>query len=115
MAKPFLRVDKWRSNTPMMGICTGCDQQFKVLALGKTKENLQQQFEQHQCVVRSLTCVTVPHSDRTHNYDLLLRFLVLISHPRKANGWKPHETRGKIQLLQVWQRLKMAKNTRKSR
>lgn len=55
MRGPSLRVLKWLSSTPAIGVCTHCGQQFKVplTALAKTndaKANLQQQFNRHKCV-----------------------------------------------------------------
>jgi hypothetical protein len=54
IAKPTLRVVKWLSSTPVIGVCTYCSQQFKVpmTALTRTKdaqETLYQQFDLHQC------------------------------------------------------------------
>jgi hypothetical protein len=55
MLKRALRVTKWLSTTPAVGVCTACSKEFKVpmTDLSKTKEaqvNLQQQFDQHNCV-----------------------------------------------------------------
>jgi hypothetical protein len=60
MPKRNLRVTKWLSMTPAVGVCTSCSREFKVpmTALSKTKEaqvNLQQQFEQHKCESKSVT------------------------------------------------------------
>ena len=51
-----LRVTKWLSSTPAVGVCTACSKEFKVpmSALTKTKDaqvNLQEQFDQHECGV----------------------------------------------------------------
>ena len=51
-----LRVTKWLSSTPAVGVCTACSKEFKVpmSALTKTKDaqvNLQEQFDQHECDV----------------------------------------------------------------
>ena len=53
-SKRSLRVVKWLSSTPAVGVCTACSKQFTVpmTALSKTKDawvNLQQQFDQHKC------------------------------------------------------------------
>jgi hypothetical protein len=52
--KRNLKVTKWLSLTPAVGICTACNQEFKVpmAALSKTSDaqfNLQRQFGQHKC------------------------------------------------------------------
>ena len=52
--KRNLRVIKWLSMTPAVGVCTVCNREFKVpmTALSKTRDaqfNLQQQFDQHKC------------------------------------------------------------------
>jgi hypothetical protein len=49
-----VRVTKWLSTTPVVGVCSSCSREFKVpmTALSKTKDaqtNLQQQFDQHVC------------------------------------------------------------------
>jgi hypothetical protein len=54
MAKRNLRVTKWLSSTPAIGVCTACSKEFKVpmTALTKTSDarvNLQQQFDRHEC------------------------------------------------------------------
>jgi hypothetical protein len=54
--KRNLRVTKWLSSTPAVGVCTTCSKEFKVplTALTKTKDaqvNLQRQFDQHECDV----------------------------------------------------------------
>jgi hypothetical protein len=54
MAKRSLRVVKWLSSTPAIGVCTYCGKQIKVpmTALTKTKdaqENMQRQFDAHKC------------------------------------------------------------------
>ena len=56
MGKGSLRVTKWLSSTPVIGVCNSCGKEFKVpmTALTKTKDaqiNLQQQFDQHKCGV----------------------------------------------------------------
>jgi len=56
MPKRNLRVTKWLSSTPAVGVCTACNKDFKVpmSALTKTKDaqvNLQKQFDQHECSV----------------------------------------------------------------
>jgi hypothetical protein len=52
--KRVLRVTQWLSSTPAIALCSSCSKQFKVpmSALTKTKdaqENLQQQFDRHEC------------------------------------------------------------------
>ena len=54
MPKRTLRVLKWLSSTPAVGVCTDCAREFKVpmSALTRTidaQANLQQQFDRHQC------------------------------------------------------------------
>jgi hypothetical protein len=54
MGKRALRVVKWLSTTPAIGVCAFCNQQFKVplTALAKTADaqvNLQEQFDRHKC------------------------------------------------------------------
>lgn len=54
MPKRNLRVVKWLSTTPAIGICEFCNRQFKVplSALTKTSDaqtNMQQQFDAHKC------------------------------------------------------------------
>jgi hypothetical protein len=54
MAKRNLRVTKWLSTTPAVGVCTACSKEFKVpmSALTKTTDAqviIQQQFDQHEC------------------------------------------------------------------
>jgi hypothetical protein len=54
MMKRNLRVTKWLSTTPAIGVCTACGREFRVpmTALTKVKDaqvNLQQQFDQHKC------------------------------------------------------------------
>jgi hypothetical protein len=56
-AKPqlrTLRVTKWLSTTPAIGVCTACAREFKVpmSSLSKTADaqaNLQGQFDRHKC------------------------------------------------------------------
>jgi hypothetical protein len=54
MIKRRLRVLKWLSTTPAVGVCTLCSQQFKVpiSALRRTADaqaSLQNQFDRHKC------------------------------------------------------------------
>jgi len=54
MAKRILRVINWLGQTPAVGVCESCNQQFKapLVALNKTKvaqASLQQQFDSHRC------------------------------------------------------------------
>jgi hypothetical protein len=54
MGKRALRVVKWLSTTPAIGVCAFCGKQFKVPipALTKTADaqaNLQEQFDRHNC------------------------------------------------------------------
>ena len=54
MPKRSLRVVKWLSATPAIGICSFCNQQFKVpmTALTKTADaqaSLQDLFDRHKC------------------------------------------------------------------
>ena len=54
VAKRILRVTKWLSQTPVIGVCQSCGHQFKapMTALAKTKDaqtSLQQQFDLHKC------------------------------------------------------------------
>ena len=54
MRKANLKVTKWLSTTPAVGICTNCDRIFKVPleALRRTaeaQESLRKQFAEHKC------------------------------------------------------------------
>jgi hypothetical protein len=54
MPKRALRVVKWLSSTPAIGVCVFCSQQFKVpmSALTRTADAqayLQEQFDRHKC------------------------------------------------------------------
>jgi hypothetical protein len=54
MIQRRLRVLKWLSTTPAVGVCTLCSQQFKVpmTALRRTADaqaSLQKQFDRHKC------------------------------------------------------------------
>ena len=54
MIQRRLRVVKWLSTTPALGVCTLCSQEFKVpmSALRRTADaqaTLQEQFDRHKC------------------------------------------------------------------
>jgi hypothetical protein len=54
MLQRRLRVVKWLSTTPALGVCTLCSREFKVpmSALRTTAEaqaSLQEQFDRHEC------------------------------------------------------------------
>jgi hypothetical protein len=54
MIQRRLRVAKWLSTTPAVGVCTLCSREFKVpmSALGRTADaqaSLQVQFDRHKC------------------------------------------------------------------
>jgi hypothetical protein len=54
MSQRRLRVVKWLSTTPALGVCTLCSREFKVpmSALKRTADaqaSLQEQFERHKC------------------------------------------------------------------
>jgi hypothetical protein len=54
MIKRRLRVVKWLSTTPALGVGTLCSREFKVplIALRRTADaqaNLQEQFDSHKC------------------------------------------------------------------
>jgi hypothetical protein len=54
MPRRNLRVTKWLSTTPAVGVCTACSQEFKVpmTALSRVTDaqaSLLQQFDQHKC------------------------------------------------------------------
>ena len=54
MIQRRLRVAKWLSTTPALGVCTLCSREFKVpmSALRRTADaqaNLQEQFDRHKC------------------------------------------------------------------
>jgi hypothetical protein len=54
MPERNLRILKWLSTTPAIGVCTNCTRQFKVpmSALRRTADaqaNLQEQFDRHKC------------------------------------------------------------------
>ena len=55
MTRRLLRVTKWLAMTPVIGVCTACEKEFKVpmADLARTKDaqvSIQQQFDQHKCV-----------------------------------------------------------------
>jgi hypothetical protein len=59
MSKRTLRVLKWLSATPAVGVCTDCGREFKVpmSALTRTADaqaNLQEQFDRHRCKSESV-------------------------------------------------------------
>ena len=63
--KRNLRVTKWLSTTPAVGVCTACSKEFRVpmTALSKARDaqvNLQWQFDQHKCESK----VAEPESER---------------------------------------------------
>src|SRR5438067_6367595 len=54
MIQRRLRVAKWLSTTPAVGVCTICGREFKVpmIALRRTADaqaSLQEQFDRHKC------------------------------------------------------------------
>src|ERR1700678_2988060 len=54
MPKRSLKVVKWLSSTPAIGVCTDCSKEFKVpmTSLSKTIDAqafLQEQFDRHRC------------------------------------------------------------------
>jgi hypothetical protein len=54
MTKPHLRVLKWVGTVPAVGVCTGCDLQFKVPTttlrrVADAQESLRKQFVEHKC------------------------------------------------------------------
>ena len=54
MIHPRLRVVKWLTTTPAIGVCTICSREFKVpmCALRRTADaraSLQEQFDTHKC------------------------------------------------------------------
>jgi hypothetical protein len=54
MIQRRLRVAKWLSTTPALGVCTNCGREFKVpmSALRRTADaqaSLQEQFDRHKC------------------------------------------------------------------
>ena len=54
MIQRSVRVVKWLSSTPAIGVCTFCSREFKVpmSALTKTADaqaSLQEQFDRHKC------------------------------------------------------------------
>jgi|ERR1039458_5754279 hypothetical protein len=60
MIQRRLRVVKWLSTTPVLGVCTLCSREFKVpmSALRRTAEaqaSLQEQFDRHKCEPDDLT------------------------------------------------------------
>jgi hypothetical protein len=73
MIKRRLRVAKWLSTTPAVGVCTLCSREFKVptSALRRTADaqaSLQQQFDSHKCVPEDSS-----HVGARRNADVLLR------------------------------------------
>ena len=54
MIQRSIRVVKWLSSTPAIGVCTFCSREFKVpmSALTRTADaqaSLQEQFDRHKC------------------------------------------------------------------
>lgn len=54
ITKRSIRVVKWLSSTPAIGVCTFCRREFKVpmSALTRTADaqvSLQEQFDRHKC------------------------------------------------------------------
>lgn len=54
MTRHSVRVVKWLSSTPAVGVCTFCSREFKVpmTALTRTADaqaSLQEQFDRHKC------------------------------------------------------------------
>lgn len=54
MAKRNLRVAKWLGMVPAVGVCTGCDREFKVSMsclkrVADAQESLRTQFAEHRC------------------------------------------------------------------
>src|SRR5947207_13593010 len=54
MIQRRLRIAKWLSTTPAVGVCTICGREFKVpiIALRRTADaqaSLQEQFDRHKC------------------------------------------------------------------
>ena len=54
MSKRILKVVRWLSATPAIGICEYCNKIFKVPLTALTKSadahtNLQEQFDRHKC------------------------------------------------------------------
>jgi hypothetical protein len=54
VAERNLRVTKWLSSTPAIGVCSSCGKEFRVpmTALTRTKDaqaHLQEQFDRHEC------------------------------------------------------------------
>jgi hypothetical protein len=52
--KRNLRVTKWLSSTPAIGVCSSCSKEFRVpmTALTRTADaqaHLQEQFDRHEC------------------------------------------------------------------
>jgi len=73
MVQNRLRVVKWLSTTPAIGVCTLCSREFKVpmSALKKTADaqaSLQEQFDRHKCEAPRLQPIPV-----RVNADVLLR------------------------------------------
>lgn len=65
MRRSNLRVTKWLSTTPVVGVCTACSKEFNVpmTALSKVRDaqaSLQRQFNQHKCESK----VAEPESER---------------------------------------------------
>jgi len=73
MVQRHLRVVKWLSTTPAVGVCTLCSREFKVpmSALKRTADaqaSLQEQFDRHKCEAPRLQPIPV-----RVNADVLLR------------------------------------------
>lgn len=54
MSQRSIRVVKWLSSTPAVGVCTFCSREFKVPMSALTRNadaqaSLQEQFDRHKC------------------------------------------------------------------
>ena len=68
MIQRRLRVAKWLSTTPAVGVCTICSREFKVpmIALKRTADaqsSLQEQFDRHKCGAEGSSEASAPMTD----------------------------------------------------
>ena len=79
MIQRRLRVVKWLSTTPAVGVCTLCDREFKapMSALKRTADaqaSLQEQFDRHNCDPEGASRVGASSQASARvNADVLLR------------------------------------------
>jgi hypothetical protein len=60
MARRVIRVTKWLGMVPAVAICAACNREFRVpldslKRLTEAQQNLQLQFDRHQCDITNTT------------------------------------------------------------